>query len=77
MSDSAQTGKTALRAVIGESVRMTRLRKRLSQRTVAEMAGVSRLAVISLEGTAGVQLETAERVMGALGLSVSITESAA
>jgi len=56
---------------------MTRLRKRLSQRTVAEMAGVSRLAVISLEGTAGVQLETAERVMGALGLSVSITESAA
>ena len=77
MSDSVGIGKPAIRTVIGESVRMTRLRRRLSQQEVARMAGVSRLAVISLEGTAGVQLATAERVMDALGLSVSIQESAA
>jgi transcriptional regulator with XRE-family HTH domain len=77
MGNSVESGKPSLRAVIGESVRMARHRQRLSQKAVAELAGVSRLSMISLERSADVQLATAERVMNALGLSVSITEHAA
>lgn len=83
MEQTSGIGKPCfLRAAIGEAVRITRLRRRITQRDLAVMAGISRLTLMSLERSAdersaGVQLATAERVMNALGLSVSIVERAA
>jgi transcriptional regulator with XRE-family HTH domain len=79
MTVSGADGKVdkGLRMVIAEGVRMARVRQRLSQEAVADSAGVSPRGMVRLERGVPVNISTAEKVVNALGLVVTVTESAA
>lgn len=79
MAVSSMDGKTdkGLRTVLAEGVRVARARRRLSQQDVARSAGVGNKQMVKLEQGATVNIDTAERIVAALGLVVTVTESAA
>lgn len=57
---------------MADAVYQQRTRLGLSQRELAERAGVSRHTVVNIEGgrTGGVRMDTLSKVLGALGLEV-------
>jgi transcriptional regulator with XRE-family HTH domain len=62
---------------LGETVRMERTRRRLSQQEVAKLAGVSPTRVTEIENaTRDPRLSTVESIVGALGMTLTV-ESAA
>lgn len=66
-----------LLAVVGENLRLARLRRRLSAEQVAERAGVSRSTLHALEkGAAGTSLGKLLQVMAVLGLETDLTRLA-
>jgi len=53
---------------LGERIKQSRLSVGLTQKTLADKAGVSRRAVIELEAGTGSTLQTLARVLKAMGL---------
>lgn len=65
----AETAKLPSLRSIAEAVVERRRQAGLSQKAVAELAGVGHVTVIALEkGTGGLRLEGAWRILDALGL---------
>jgi transcriptional regulator with XRE-family HTH domain len=63
-----------LLAVLGENIRMARLRRRLSMRMVAERAGISLNTMVSIEkGASGSSIGAITNVLHALGLAEDIS----
>lgn len=60
-----------LSQTIGENIRVERLRRRLNQYELAEMAGMSQVTLGRIErGREGVRLDQLDRIATALGLNV-------
>ena len=65
----AETSKLPTLRTIGENARERRKKAGLSQKALADLAGVGHVTVIALEkGEGGLRLEGAWRILGALGL---------
>lgn len=77
MATSAPAHKPAFRSQLGETVRLARVRRRMSQTDLAEAAGVGPKQVHKLERGGDVMLSRVERVIAVLELSVSVSETAA
>ena len=59
-------------ASLGERIKQRRLAAGLTQKTLADKAGVSRRALIELEAGSGSTLQTLVRVLKAMGLGDSM-----
>lgn len=63
---------------IGHEIRVRRQELRLTQQALADMSGVSVRMIKSIEGDyANPSIKTVEKLLGPLGLKLTITERAA
>lgn len=59
---------------VGDEIRMARLRRKLSQKELAEMCGITQAALCKIErGETDVKLSTLALIRSALALNITIT----
>lgn len=62
-----------LKAYVGDAIRMARLRRRLSQRELAELTGITEATICKIErGDTDVKLSSLALIRSALALDITI-----
>ena len=62
-----------LKAHVGDSIRMARLRRRISQRALAELTGITEATICKIErGDTDVKLSSLALIRSALALDITI-----
>lgn len=62
-----------LKASVGDAIRMARLRRRLSQRELAELTGITEATICKIErGDTDVKLSSLALIRSALALDITI-----